>query len=331
MNIKIEPYTPKYSDAFYKLNEAWITTYFQMEKPDRDALGNPQEYILDKGGSIFIATVDDEPVGVCALIKRDDLNCYELAKMAVSPQAQGKGIGFQLGRAAIEKATVLKAERIFLESNTVLEPAIKLYEKLGFQRLDGFSSPYKRCNIQMELVLETPSREGKRTKMDIEIRPEKAEDAQAIRRVTDAAFEFNLHSSGTEGAIIEALREAGALVVSLVATIDHEVVGHIAFSPVTIDGQDLGWFGLGPVSIRPDLQGQGIGSALIREGLQRLKQAEAAGCVLLGDPHFYQRFGFENDAGLRYEGAPAEYFMRLNLQDATPSGIVAFHEGFAAT
>ena len=120
MNIRIEPYSLKYRDAFFKLNEEWITNYFQMEKPDRDALKKPQEYILEKGGFIFVATIDDEPMGVCALIKRDALNCYELAKMAVSPKAQGKGIGFLLGQAAIDKATALKAERIFLESNTVL-------------------------------------------------------------------------------------------------------------------------------------------------------------------------------------------------------------------
>ncbi len=167
--------------------------------------------------------------------------------------------------------------------------------------------------------------------MEIKIRLEKAEDAQAIHQVTDAAFKLNPHSSGTEGAIVEALREAGALTVSLVATVDHEIVGHIAFSPVTIDGHDLGWFGLGPVSTRPDLHRQGIGSALIREGLKRLKQMESAGCVLLGDPHFYRRFGFENDAELRYEGVPAEYFMRLSFRDTTPSGTVVFHEGFAVT
>ncbi len=167
--------------------------------------------------------------------------------------------------------------------------------------------------------------------MDIEIRPEKAEDVEAIRQVTDAAFKLNPHSYGTEVAIIEALREAEALAISLVATMDGEVVGHVAFSPVTIEEQDLGWFGLGPVSTRPDLQGRGIGSALIREGLERLKRSEAAGCVLLGDPSFYQRFGFKNDAGLRYEGAPAEYFMSLNFRDAIPSGAVTFHQGFAAT
>ncbi len=153
MNVKIEPYQPKYKNAFYKLNEEWIKTYFKMEKPDRDALDNPKGYILDKGGFIFVATIDKEPVGVCALIKRDDLQCYELAKMAVSPKAQGKNIGFLLGQAVIEKAASLKASRVFLESNTILTPAIRLYEKLGFKKVEGPPTPYERCNIQMELKL----------------------------------------------------------------------------------------------------------------------------------------------------------------------------------
>ncbi|XGC81998.1 GNAT family N-acetyltransferase [Bdellovibrio bacteriovorus] len=153
MNVKIETYKPKYKDAFYRLNEEWITKYFKMEQPDRDALGNPKGYILDKGGAIFVAIMDGEPVGVCALIKRDDLKCFELAKMAVSPKAQGKNIGFLLGKACIEKAAELKADRVFLESNTILKPAIRLYEKLGFKKVVGPPTPYERCNIQMELKL----------------------------------------------------------------------------------------------------------------------------------------------------------------------------------
>ncbi len=167
--------------------------------------------------------------------------------------------------------------------------------------------------------------------MNMDIRPERPGDADVIRRVTTAAFKLNEHSQGTESAIIDALRKAGALTLSLVATLDGEVVGHVAFSPVTIDGEALGWFGLGPVSVRPDLQRQGIGSALIRDGLSRLKKAGADGCVLVGDPDYYRRFGFENDPAMKLEGVPAEYFMRLTLDGATPDGTVVFHEGFGAT
>lgn len=152
-SVRIVPYQPKFQDAFYRLNEEWIKKYFKMEQPDRDALGNPKGYILDKGGFIFVALLDGEAVGVCALIPREDLGCYELAKMAVAPKAQGKHIGWLLGRAAIEKAAALGSKRVFLESNTVLKPAIRLYEKLGFRKIVGPPTPYERCNIQMELTL----------------------------------------------------------------------------------------------------------------------------------------------------------------------------------
>jgi DNA-binding MarR family transcriptional regulator/GNAT superfamily N-acetyltransferase len=151
--VKIVPYQPKYQKAFRDLNEEWITTYFKMEKPDYDALDHPKKYILERGGFIFVALSGDKPVGVCALIKRDDLKAYELAKMAVSPEARGKNIGYLLGKAVIEKAQALKADRLFLESNTILKPAINLYLKLGFQKIVGPPTPYERCNIQMELKL----------------------------------------------------------------------------------------------------------------------------------------------------------------------------------
>ena len=149
----IEDYQPKYRAAFRSLNEEWISAYFEVEEADRKSLEHPQEYILNRGGFIFVAVLDDEPVGVCALVKRDDLDAYELAKMAVSPKAQGKKIGFLLSQTAIAKARSLNASRVYLESNTKLVPAIRLYEKLGFVRVAGLPSPYARVNIQMELKL----------------------------------------------------------------------------------------------------------------------------------------------------------------------------------
>lgn len=162
------------------------------------------------------------------------------------------------------------------------------------------------------------------------IRQEQPADHGVIAAITAAAFAEMEHSNQTESAIIAALRESGALTLSLVAVDAGEVVGHIAFSPVKIDGKDLAWFGLGPVSVRPDRQGEGIGSALIRDGLGRLSASGAAGCVLLGEPDYYHRFGFQNDEGLRYEGAPAEYFMRLSFDGVPPSGRVEYHDGFGA-
>jgi GNAT superfamily N-acetyltransferase len=130
-----------------------------METADHKALDNPQKNIIAKGGHILVALYNNEPVGVCALIKMDNpVYEYEMAKMAVSPAAQGKNIGWLLGKAIIDKARSLGAKKLYLESNTILQPAINLYHKLGFQRVVGHASPYERCNIQMELVIPPASK-----------------------------------------------------------------------------------------------------------------------------------------------------------------------------
>lgn len=153
-DVRIVPYESRYQSMFRALNVEWISTYFEMEPADYKALDNPQEYILDKGGMIFVALYHDEPVGVCALIKIDDpVYDYELAKMAVSPAAKGKSIGWMLAQAAIQAAKEAGASNIYLDSNTRLKPAISLYEKLGFKKISGRPSPYKRVDIQMALDL----------------------------------------------------------------------------------------------------------------------------------------------------------------------------------
>lgn len=153
-DVVIVDYTPEYAGAFRQLNEEWISSYFTMEEADYKALDDPEGYILSKGGHIFVALYKNEPLGVCALIKMDDPHYdYELAKMAVSPKAQGKNIGGLLGQAIINKARSLGAATVYLESNTILKPAINLYHKLGFQKTVGHATPYERCNIQMELKL----------------------------------------------------------------------------------------------------------------------------------------------------------------------------------
>jgi putative acetyltransferase len=162
------------------------------------------------------------------------------------------------------------------------------------------------------------------------VRKEYEQDYDAIKQVTADAFALVAHSDHTEPAIIVTLRDAGALMISLVATDGNEIVGHIAFSPVTIDGDDHRWFGLGPVSVRPDLQGRGVGGALIRQGLNELRAQDAAGCVLLGNPDYYRRFGIENDPDLRYPGAPPEYFIRLAFGSGDPAGQVEYHAALGA-
>jgi len=151
-SIKIVNYQPQYQKDFRNLNKEWIDTYFTMEAADYRALDNPQEYILEKGGEILVALYENEVAGVCALVKAENgVYDYELAKMAVSPKFHGKRIGYILGGAIIERAKELGGKSIFLESNTILVPAISLYRKLGFTETKSMISPYERSNIHMEL------------------------------------------------------------------------------------------------------------------------------------------------------------------------------------
>ena len=162
------------------------------------------------------------------------------------------------------------------------------------------------------------------------IRSETYADANAITKVTVAAFKTLEISNHTEQFIIAALRAAKALTLSLIAEVDGRVIGHIAFSPVTISDGTRDWYGLGPVSVLPAYQRQGIGKALIREGLSRLKEMNAQGCCLVGHPDYYRKFGFMNPSRLMVEGVPPEVFFALPFDGYTPQGTVAFHEGFKA-
>lgn len=164
----------------------------------------------------------------------------------------------------------------------------------------------------------------------IVIRSETDADVSAISEVTVAAFKTLEISNHTEQFIIEALRASNALTVSLVAEMDGCVIGHIAFSPVTISDGTRDWYGLGPVSVLPAYQRQGIGKALIQEGLSRLKDMNAQGCCLVGHPDYYRQFGFKNVSGLVHEGVPQEVFFALSFSGRYPQGTVAFHEGFKA-
>jgi putative acetyltransferase len=162
------------------------------------------------------------------------------------------------------------------------------------------------------------------------IRNETSEDIGPITEVTIAAFRTLEISNHTEQFIIEALRAAQALTVSLVAEVRGRVVGHIAFSPVTISDGTRDWYGLGPVSVLPEYQRQGIGKALIREGLSRLRSMHARGCCLVGHPEYYRKFGFDSVPGLVLAGVPPEVFFALPFDGHTPRGTVTFHEGFKA-
>jgi putative acetyltransferase len=164
----------------------------------------------------------------------------------------------------------------------------------------------------------------------IVIRNERPDDICAISEVTIAAFGTLEISGHTEQFVIEALRAADALTVSLVAELDGRVIGHIAFSPVTLSDGTANWYGLGPVSVVPEYHRQGIGKALIQEGLSRLKAMNAQGCCLVGHPDYYRKFGFDNPSGLAHEGVPQEVFFALSFDGRIPQGSVTFHEGFKA-
>ena len=162
------------------------------------------------------------------------------------------------------------------------------------------------------------------------IRDETESDAGAITEVTALAFETLEISNHTEQFIIAALRSAGALALSLVAETDGRVIGHLAFSPVGISDGTRNWYGLGPVSVLPEYQRQGVGKTLIREGLSRLKEMNAGGCCLVGHLEYYRKFGFENAPGLVLEGVPPEFFFALPFDGRIPRGTVAFHDAFKA-
>lgn len=154
-HISLVSYEAKYQEAFQSLNESWIREFFTMEAKDYESLLYPDKTILDRGGEIIVALMHDEPVGVCALIPMEHPDYdYELAKMGVAESARGKGIGYLLGKAIIDRARKRGARNLFLESNTILTPAISLYRKLGFKEIKGKVSPYQRANIQMLINFE---------------------------------------------------------------------------------------------------------------------------------------------------------------------------------
>jgi len=160
------------------------------------------------------------------------------------------------------------------------------------------------------------------------IRGEKTSDIETIAEVAKSAFEDHSFSQQTEHLIIDDLRAAGALTMSLVAEIDGWVVGHIAFSPVTISDGTSNWHGLGPVSVLPEYQGRRIGTALVNRGLALLRSMSSKGVALVGLPTYFNRFGFKNHPRLIHEGTPQEVFLAKSLVERMPSGTVEFHQAF---
>jgi N-acetylglutamate synthase-like GNAT family acetyltransferase len=152
----IREFQPGDETAFRNLNEQWIIRYFRVEAKDEATFRDPQKAIIERGGRIFIASVDGQSVGCCALL-RIDSDEYEVAKMAVTPGQQGRGIGRRLLQRAINEAQHMHARRLYLETNHRLENAVRLYESVGFRHLDPsmvIPSPYDRADVYMEMILE---------------------------------------------------------------------------------------------------------------------------------------------------------------------------------
>lgn len=187
------------------------------------------------------------------------------------------------------------------------------------------------CPTHRERLVSNQAIEPRRMTLPVKIREEAPADVLAIEAVTVAAFLSAEHTNHTEQHIVNALRRAGALTISLVAEMDGALVGHVALSPVNISDGSTQWFGLGPISVLPAHQREGIGSALMQAALTALRQRDAQGCVLLGDPGYYGRFGFRASPDLVLPGLPFEYFQVLYFGPATPSGIVTYHPAFEAT
>ena len=166
--------------------------------------------------------------------------------------------------------------------------------------------------------------------MDIEVRNEKSGDEARIHQVTELAFLSAPHTDHKEQFIVDALRRTGALTVSQVAKADGEIIAHVAISPVTLSDGATGWFGLGPISVLPEFQGLGIGSKLMQSSLAALEEMNASGCVVLGYPAYYGRFGFKVVGGLVFPGVPTEYFQALSFSGEFPQGEVTYHEAFSA-
>ncbi len=165
--------------------------------------------------------------------------------------------------------------------------------------------------------------------MALEIRAEEAADAPRIREVTEVAFHGAAHTCGREHLLVGALRDAGALALSMVAVSGGRIIGHLAVSPVTLSEGSGQWFGIGPVSVLPEWQRQGVGSRLMRAALSRLRTTGARGCVLVGAPAFYGRFGFRSDPSLVVVGAPPEVTLCLRFVPCADRGTATFHKAFS--
>jgi len=153
-DLRIIEFDTRHHEAFRDLNLSWIEEYFEVEEIDRRQLLQPVDTILRPGGAILVAEESDSVLGVCALLFESP-GRYEVSKIAVRKDVQGLGIGRRLLTEIIAHARKLGANELFIESSTVLEPAIHLYRELGFTEVPPpTAAEYGRCNIAFEMRLQ---------------------------------------------------------------------------------------------------------------------------------------------------------------------------------
>jgi GNAT superfamily N-acetyltransferase len=150
MQIEIIPYTAGYHAAFKRLNLEWLDKYNLTESHDLMVLDDPKGTILDRGGFIWLAKAGDEVIGTAALMNEGH-GIFELAKMSVTKNWQGKGISKILIEACLKKAREIGVKKLALFSNHQLQTALKLYEKYGFKNVEVKDSPFETADVKMEL------------------------------------------------------------------------------------------------------------------------------------------------------------------------------------
>jgi predicted N-acetyltransferase YhbS len=283
----------------------------------------PGKYTPPAGG-IFLAIVDDRPVGCVALRPLEPPGIAELKRMFVRTSARGHGIGLALARMAIDRAREAGYTRIRLDTLDTMMDAQRLYHGLGFTDIEPYTFNPIPGATYMEMALEErpgKSGDGRSSHLNaFTVGPERAGDVDAVRRVNESAFDTRL-----EAQLVDRLRARGAMLVSLVAESGGEIVGHIAFSPVQIASTPtLRGAGLGPMAVVPRLQGLGIGSALARAGLDRCRELDLDFVVVLGHLRYYPRFGFSPASrfGLTCVWpVPEGVFMALELRPHSLAGV----------
>lgn len=304
----------------------------QVPFPSREIWRDRLASALQKDHQL-VAEVDGLVVGMVGLhqnLERPRRRHAAGIGITVHDDWQGRGIGTALLKACLDLAdNWLNLHRIELEVYADNDAAIRLYERHGFLH-EGYLKDFAfRDGRHVDACVMARLRpQRKAGKAPLRVRPENTADVPTIRTLVQDAFASATHASGDEHLIVERLRMNGSLTLSLVADAAGTLVAHAAFSPVAISDGTPDWYGLGPLSVVPARQREGIGSRLLAAGLTELRRRGAAGCVVVGEPAFYARFGFRRVDGLELPGIPAEYFMALCWREPLPIGTVSYDAAF---